>query len=79
MQLDAAGVMEKFAAFSKDNGFSDSEDSLYSIAEGFLSIAIENMAQAIRKISVQRGYDVSRYTLCVFGGAGGQHACLPGS
>jgi len=76
MQLDSAGVVEKFAAFSKENGFSASEDSLYSIAEGFLSIAIENMAQAIRKISVQRGYDVSRYMLCVFGGAGGQHACL---
>jgi 5-oxoprolinase (ATP-hydrolysing) len=46
------------------------------VAAGFLSIAVENMANAIKKISVQRGYDVSEYTLCCFGGAGGQHACL---
>ena len=47
-----------------------------SFAEGFLRIAVENMANAIKKISVQRGYDVTRYTLNCFGGAGGQHACL---
>lgn len=46
------------------------------VAAGFLSIAVENMANAIKKISVQRGYDVALYTLCCFGGAGGQHACL---
>ncbi|MEB8386719.1 hydantoinase B/oxoprolinase family protein [Rhodobacteraceae bacterium KMM 6894] len=46
------------------------------VAEGFLRIAVENMASAIKKISVQRGYDVTDYTLCSFGGAGGQHACL---
>ena len=46
------------------------------IAEGFLRIAVENMANAIKKISVQRGYDVTTYTLNCFGGAGGQHACL---
>ncbi len=46
------------------------------VAEGFLKIAVENMANAIKKISVQRGYDVTEYTLCCFGGAGGQHACL---
>jgi 5-oxoprolinase (ATP-hydrolysing) len=45
-------------------------------AEGFLRIAVENMANAIKKISIQRGYDVTRYTLNCFGGAGGQHACL---
>ncbi len=45
-------------------------------AEGFLRIAVENMANAIKKISVQRGYDVTEYTLNCFGGAGGQHACL---
>lgn len=45
-------------------------------AEGFLRIAVENMANAIKKISVQRGHDVTRYTLNCFGGAGGQHACL---
>ncbi len=47
-----------------------------SLAEGFLSIAVENMANAIKKISVQRGHDVTDYTLVCFGGAGGQHACL---
>jgi 5-oxoprolinase (ATP-hydrolysing) len=46
------------------------------IAEGFLQIAVENMANAIKHISVERGYDVTEYTLCCFGGAGGQHACL---
>jgi 5-oxoprolinase (ATP-hydrolysing) len=46
------------------------------VAEGFLSIAVQNMANAVKKISVQRGYDVTEYTLCCFGGAGGQHACL---
>jgi 5-oxoprolinase (ATP-hydrolysing) len=46
------------------------------IADGFIRIAVENMANAIKKISVQRGYDVTRYALNCFGGAGGQHACL---
>ncbi|MEM8613872.1 MAG: hydantoinase/oxoprolinase family protein, partial [Cyanobacteria bacterium P01_H01_bin.105] len=46
------------------------------VAAGFLAIAIDKMASAIKKISIQRGYDVSDYTLCSFGGAGGQHACL---
>src|SRR4029077_16760917 len=46
------------------------------VAEGFLRIAVENMANAIKHISVQRGYDVTEYTLCCFGGAAGQHACL---
>jgi 5-oxoprolinase (ATP-hydrolysing) len=45
------------------------------VAAGFLEIAVQNMANAIKKISVQRGYDVTRYVLCTFGGAGGQHAC----
>src|SRR4029077_3169894 len=45
------------------------------VAEGFLRIAVENMANAIKQISIQRGYDVTEYTLCCFGGAGGQHAC----
>ena len=46
------------------------------VAEGFLTIAVENMANAIKEISVQRGYDVTEYALSCFGGAGGQHACL---
>jgi 5-oxoprolinase (ATP-hydrolysing) len=45
------------------------------VADGFLQIAVANMANAIKKISVQRGYDVTRYVLSTFGGAGGQHAC----
>ena len=46
------------------------------VADGFLKIAVDNMANAIKQISVQRGYDVTDYTLNCFGGAGGQHACL---
>ena len=46
------------------------------VAEGFVEIAVGNMANAIKQISVQRGHDVTEYTLCCFGGAGGQHACL---
>ena len=49
--------------------------SVEALAEGFLRIAVENMANAIKKISVQRGYDVTQYTMNCFGGAGGQHAC----
>src|SRR5205814_10382991 len=49
--------------------------SLEEIARGFLEIAVDNMAAAIRKISIARGHDVTRYTLACFGGAGGQHAC----
>jgi 5-oxoprolinase (ATP-hydrolysing) len=47
-----------------------------TIAQGALAIAVEKMATAIQKISVQRGYDITQYTLCCFGGAGGQHACM---
>ena len=47
-----------------------------AVAEGFVQIAVGNMANAIKQISVQRGHDVTEYTLCCFGGAGGQHACL---
>jgi 5-oxoprolinase (ATP-hydrolysing) len=50
--------------------------SAEQIAEGFVQIAVGNMANAIKHISVQRGHDVTRYTLCCFGGAAGQHACL---
>src|SRR5205085_10737988 len=47
-----------------------------AVAEGFIRIAVDNMANAIKQISIARGHDVSRYTLQCFGGAGGQHACL---
>src|ERR1700722_13980677 len=69
--LDAEAVREGFAAFAQDVGRKGEE-----IADGFIKIAVENMANAIKKISVQRGYDVTRYALACFGGAGGQHACL---
>jgi 5-oxoprolinase (ATP-hydrolysing) len=51
------------------------ERSLQDVAQGFLQIAVANMANAIKKISVQQGRDVTNYSLCCFGGAGGQHAC----
>jgi len=70
--LDAAAVKSAFAAMAKEVGGKSSEE----IADGFVKIAVENMANAIKKISVQRGYDVTRYALNCFGGAGGQHACL---
>ena len=69
--LDGDVVREKFAALAAQTGRA-AED----VAEGFISIAVQQMANAIKKISVARGYDVTRYTLQCFGGAGGQHACL---
>jgi 5-oxoprolinase (ATP-hydrolysing) len=69
--LDAAVVHEKFALLSAQTGRAPEE-----VAEGFIAIAVQQMANAIKKISVARGYDVTRYTLQCFGGAGGQHACL---
>ncbi|MCO5148358.1 MAG: hydantoinase B/oxoprolinase family protein, partial [Aquamicrobium sp.] len=71
--LDRDTVAKKFAAIAKTVGEGRSAEE---VAEGFLKIAVENMANAIKKISVQRGYDVTRYLLNSFGGAGGQHACL---
>ena len=52
------------------------ERAVEDIAAGYLQIAVENMANAIKEISIRRGYDVTEYALCCFGGAGGQHACL---
>lgn len=71
--LDIDAVRNKFEIMATEigNGLSVEE-----IAQGFLRIAVENMANAIKKISVQRGYDVTKYTMNCFGGAGGQHACL---
>lgn len=70
--LDVAAVRKKFESLEQEIGDGRSGEE---IAEGFLHIAVENMANAIKKISVQRGYDVSDYALTCFGGAGGQHAC----
>ncbi len=69
--LSAEAVREKFDALAQQTGRT-AED----VAEGFIRIAVQQMANAIKKISVARGYDVTRYTLQCFGGAGGQHACL---
>ncbi|MDO8878183.1 MAG: hydantoinase B/oxoprolinase family protein [Pseudolabrys sp.] len=70
--LDANAVRHAFNNLAQKVGDKSAEE----IADGFIKIAVENMANAIKKISVQRGYDVTRYALNCFGGAGGQHACL---
>ena len=69
--IDAAVVAESFDALARETGMEPR-----AIAEGFVRIAVENMANAIKQISIARGHDVTRYTLACFGGAGGQHACL---
>jgi 5-oxoprolinase (ATP-hydrolysing) len=74
--LDASATSRMFgdlaARIAAQTGDSRGPDQ---VAAGFLRIAVQNMANAIKKISVQRGYDVTRYVLSTFGGAGGQHAC----
>ncbi|MEC7983404.1 MAG: hydantoinase B/oxoprolinase family protein, partial [Pseudomonadota bacterium] len=75
--LDADAVRAKFAAMAAEvKAVTGIDRSPEELADGFLRIAVENMANAIKKISVQRGYDVTDYALQCFGGAGGQHACL---
>jgi 5-oxoprolinase (ATP-hydrolysing) len=71
--LDAEAVGQAFTALAQEIGDGRSPEE---VADGFLRIAVENMANAIKKISVQRGYDVTEYALACFGGAGGQHACM---
>ncbi|WP_342641477.1 hydantoinase B/oxoprolinase family protein [Rhodoligotrophos ferricapiens] len=71
--LDAEAVAQAFAELASRVGEGATPES---VADGFIRIAVENMANAIKKISVQRGYDVTEYALQCFGGAGGQHACL---
>lgn len=69
--LSEEAVLGKFGELAQRTGRSAEE-----VAEGFIAIAVQQMANAIKKISVARGYDVTRYTLQCFGGAGGQHACM---
>ncbi len=77
--LDVEVVRERFAGLAEEiRAATGDSRSPTEVAAGFLAIAVENMANAIKKISVQRGYDVSEYVLACFGGAGGQHACLVG-
>ena len=74
--LDAAASKKAFSvladAISKDSGIADPPEK---VASGFLTVAVESMANAIRKITIERGEDVRDFILCCFGGAGGQHAC----
>lgn len=77
LPLDTEIVQQKFAQLAAEIcEKTGSQRTPEQVAEGFLAIAIDKMASAIKKISIQRGYDVTEYTLCCFGGAGGQHACL---
>jgi len=75
--VDASQVRIKFAELAETIQQQTGDARLpEEVASGFLAVAVGNMSNAIKKISVQRGYDVTRYTLCCFGGAGGQHACM---
>jgi len=72
-RLDEDAVCEAFTRLAAEIGDGRAPEE---VAEGFLRIAVENMARAIKKISIERGYDVTEYALTSFGGAGGQHACM---
>jgi 5-oxoprolinase (ATP-hydrolysing) len=72
-ELDFQAVEKRFKELT---GQINDGRSAEEVAEGFIQIAVGNMANAIKHISVQRGHDVTAYTLCCFGGAAGQHACL---
>jgi 5-oxoprolinase (ATP-hydrolysing) len=71
--LDAEAVRARFEDLARQVGDGRSPEQ---VADGFLQIAVAKMAQAIKSVSVRRGYDITRYALNAFGGAGGQHACL---
>ncbi len=75
--LSYEATLEKFSDMAGRVGLAQGKQvKAEVVAEGFINIAVQQMANAIKKISVARGYDVTRYTLQCFGGAGGQHACL---
>jgi len=75
--LDADVVKQRFQALADEVAAAFARPQRpEEIAEGFLTIAVDNMANAIKQISVQRGYDATQYVLACFGGAAGQHACL---
>ncbi|MFD5572069.1 hydantoinase B/oxoprolinase family protein [Streptomyces cadmiisoli] len=74
--LDAALVLDRFSALAQEIHERTGDDRTpEQVAEGFLQIAVANIANAVKRISVQKGHDVTRYALTTFGGAGGQHAC----
>src|SRR5690606_6443405 len=72
LPMDDAIVVERFRELASEMGGRLSPEEA---ADGFITIAVQNMANAIKKISVARGYDITQYALSCFGGAGGQHAC----
>ncbi|WP_030789319.1 hydantoinase B/oxoprolinase family protein [Streptomyces sp. NRRL S-920] len=75
--LDEALVRDRFAALAREiHDATGDERTPEQVAEGYLSIAVANIAGAVKRISVQKGHDVTRYALTTFGGAGGQHACM---
>jgi 5-oxoprolinase (ATP-hydrolysing) len=75
--LDGQVVAERFRLLAADiQNATGVSQTPHGVAAGCIRIAVENMANAIKKISVQRGHDVTEYTLSCFGGAAGQHACL---
>ncbi|MEY4555790.1 MAG: Acetone carboxylase beta subunit, partial [Pseudomonadota bacterium] len=75
--LDAEAVTTRFEALAAEVGRTTGRTATpETLAEGFITIAVQNMAEAIKSVSIRRGYDVTRYVLNCFGGAGGQHACL---
>ncbi|MEH1998448.1 MAG: hydantoinase/oxoprolinase family protein [Nostoc sp.] len=77
LALDKDTVIQQFTQLAQDiQAATLNHSTPEQVAAGFIAIAVENMANAIKKISLQRGYDVSQYVLCCFGGAGGQVACL---
>ena len=75
--LDAHVVRDRFERLAAEiTAATGDARTPVEVADGFLRIAVDNMAHAIKQISIQRGHDVTEYTLNCFGGAGGQHACL---
>ena len=75
--IDVEIVSENFAALAAEiEAATGKKQTPEEVAEGFIRVAVANMANAIKRVSVQRGHDVTQYTLACFGGAGGQHACL---
>jgi 5-oxoprolinase (ATP-hydrolysing) len=76
-RLDRDTVIAQFIAMAREIGAATGRTPApEQVAQGFIRIAVGNMANAIKQISVQRGHDVTEYALTSFGGAGGQHACL---
>ncbi|MFE9308399.1 hydantoinase B/oxoprolinase family protein [Streptomyces sp. NPDC088353] len=75
--LDEALVRERFTGLAREIRERTGDDRTpEQVAEGYLQIAVANIANAVKRISVQKGHDVTRYALTTFGGAGGQHACM---